>query len=554
MAISLSGLATGFDWQSVVEQLTEVERAPQSRLRSEQSTLQQRNNAFSSIKTQLGVLQNRMKALKEASLFDTRSVTTSNSSSATATSSAATPLGSYAFSITQLATAAMLQGTSDMGAKLNATNDVSALALSNAAFKTPVTAGTFTVNGKQITITGTETLQGVFDKISTATSGSVTASYDSASDRIRLAGTGEIVLGSATDTSNFLQAAKLTNNGTGAIRVTQAMSSGNFTTALSATGEFKVNGVSITFSAATDTLGNVLDRINNSTAGVNASYDAVNDRVVLSNRMTGDVGVAIEDVTGNFAAATGLGAGTLQHGKNLLYSVNGGGVLTAASNTITDASSGITGLSVTALAEGTFTVGVAVDSTKIKTAITEFVTEYNKTQALINTNTASTTDAKGKVTAGLLSGDSDASSLNSDLRRMVTGDPTGLTGSILRLDALGFSSNGNDDSIVASNATKLDEAIASNLSGLKDFFTKATSGFANSFNTYLEKTIGENGTLVTRQTSLTAQSKNIDTQIASMERMVLANKERLKTSFIAMETAQARINQQLQYLQKTFAT
>ncbi|HMJ88380.1 MAG TPA: flagellar filament capping protein FliD, partial [Candidatus Acidoferrum sp.] len=340
----------------------------------------------------------------------------------------------------------------------------------------------------------------------------------------------------------------------GAIRVTQAMSSGNFTTALSATGEFKVNGVSITFSAATDTLGNVLDRINNSTAGVNASYDAVNDRVVLSNRMTGDVGVAIEDVTGNFAAATGLGAGTLQHGKNLLYSVNGGGVLTAASNTITDASSGITGLSVTALAEGTFTVGVAVDSTKIKTAITEFVTEYNKTQALINTNTASTTDAKGKVTAGLLSGDSDASSLNSDLRRMVTGDPTGLTGSILRLDALGFSSNGNDDSIVASNATKLDEAIASNLSGLKDFFTKATSGFANSFNTYLEKTIGENGTLVTRQTSLTAQSKNIDTQIASMERMVLANKERLKTSFIAMETAQARINQQLQYLQKTFAT
>ncbi|HMJ89788.1 MAG TPA: flagellar cap protein FliD N-terminal domain-containing protein, partial [Candidatus Acidoferrum sp.] len=217
MAISLSGLATGFDWQSVVEQLTEVERAPQSRLRSEQSTLQQRNNAFSSIKTQLGVLQNRMKALKEASLFDTRSVTTSNSSSATATSSAATPLGSYAFSITQLATAAMLQGTSDMGAKLNATNDVSALALSNAAFKTPVTAGTFTVNGKQITITGTETLQGVFDKISTATSGSVTASYDSASDRIRLAGTGEIVLGSATDTSNFLQAAKLTNNGTGAI-------------------------------------------------------------------------------------------------------------------------------------------------------------------------------------------------------------------------------------------------------------------------------------------------------------------------------------------------
>jgi flagellar hook-associated protein 2 len=563
MGLSISGLASGFDWKSVVDQLTEVERAPESRLRSEQTTIQQRNNVYGSIKTQLGILQNRIKALKAGSLFENRAVSVSNSALGAATTSAGTPLGSYAFTVTQLATAAVLKGSSDIGSKLSATDDVSTLALSNAAFRTPVTAGTFMVNGKQITVAAADTLQDVFYKISAATGGSVTAAYDSSTDRIGLSGASEIVLGSAYDTSNFLQAAKLANNGTGtvessgslgAIRVSRELNAANFATPLSAAGEFKINGVSIVFNSATDSLTNVLDRINSSAAGVNASYDSVNDRVVIANRSTGDVGIAVEDVTGNFAAATGLSAGTLQHGRSLLYSVNDSGTLTNQSNTITEASSGITGLSATALAEGTFSVSVSVDSTKIKTAITDFIAEYNKTQALINTNTASTTDAKGKVTAGLLAGDGDANRLNSDLRRLVTGDISGLAGSILRLENLGISSNGNDDSVSVKDAAKLDDAIASNLAGLKDFFSRETSGFATGFDSYLEKTIGEGGTLAARQSRLATQSKNIDTQIEVMERQVLANKERLTAGFLAMETAQANINQQLAYLQKTFGS
>jgi flagellar hook-associated protein 2 len=209
-------------------------------------------------------------------------------------------------------------------------------------------------------------------------------------------------------------------------------------------------------------------------------------------------------------------------------------------------------LSATALAVGAFTVTVSVDNTKIKTALADFVAEYNKTQALINTNTASTTDEKGKVTAGLLAGDSDASRMNSDLRKLMNGSSDGLSGSILRLENLGFTSNGNDDSIIAGDATKLDDAIALNLNSLKDFFSNSTNGFATAFDAYLEKTIGEDGTLVTRQNSLTTQSKGIDTSIAAMERQVQANKERLTASFVAMETAQSNINQQLAYLTKTF--
>jgi len=39
MELQLSGLASGFDWLALVDQLTELQRAPQSRLLQQQSTL-----------------------------------------------------------------------------------------------------------------------------------------------------------------------------------------------------------------------------------------------------------------------------------------------------------------------------------------------------------------------------------------------------------------------------------------------------------------------------------------------------------------------------------
>ena len=49
-----------------------------------------------------------------------------------------------------------------------------------------------------------------------------------------------------------------------------------------------------------------MNNINDSAAGVSASYDPINNRFVLANNTTGDVGISMQDVTGNFLAATGL--------------------------------------------------------------------------------------------------------------------------------------------------------------------------------------------------------------------------------------------------------
>lgn len=562
--LSISGLASGFDWKTVVDQLTQVARAPQQRLRGEQNKILQRNNAYSSIQTQLSVLSSRVKTLKEPTLFGARQTQVGDSTIATATATADTALGAYDFNFTQLATAAARRGTANAGASLHSSNNVSGLVLSNAAFATPVTAGTFTVNNQQISLATSDSLQDVFDRISTATGGAVTAAYDNATDKITLSSASTIVLGSATDTSNFLSSAQLSNNGTGSVtsrnnlgvvKQSGALSSANLATAINdggaGNGSFKINGVALSFNASTDSVADVLKRINDSTAGVTATYDSINDRFSLTNKTTGDLGIALEDVTGNFLAATGLSSGSLERGKDLLYTINGGGQLVSHSNTITSESSGIAGLSVTALKESTTKVTVGTDTSTIKKAVTDFIAEYNRAQSLIDSNTASTTDAKGKVTAGTLAGESDAFNIAAALRSRVNA-PGEAAGTIKFLDDLGITSNGTDNTISLADSTKLDSALATNLTAVKDFFTNTTTGLASRLNTYIDQVNGDDGFLKTKQANLTKQSAAIDTQVTDMERLVLANKERLTTSFIAMETAQSSINQQLQFLQKRF--
>ncbi|MFA5189896.1 MAG: flagellar filament capping protein FliD [Verrucomicrobiia bacterium] len=562
----LTGLASGWDWSSTVDQLTELERTSETRMATEQSKLSKRNLAYTSIKTQLNALKACADKFKDGSLFSSRTTSVSNSTVASASVEADAPLGSYTFNITQRATTAVQKGAANAGAALSATDNVSGVVLSSAAFSTAVTGGTFTVNGKTVTLATTDTLQEVFDKIDAATGSTVTASYSSATDKISLSSSSEIVLGSATDTSNFLQATKLVNNGTsaitsssslGGIKLSATLADANFGTAISdggsGAGEFKINGVSITFSTTSDSAQNVIKRINDSAAGVTASYDSANDRFILTNKTTGDTGIAIEDVTGNFVAATQLASGTLERGKNLLYTVNGGGQINSQSNIIGESSSGITGLSVSALKEGEVTVDVDSDTSTIKAAITDLVAKYNTTQTLIGAQTATTIASDGTVTAGTLADERDVSLISSQLRSTLYSSVSGLSGVIKQLEQLGYVTNSNDDSISLGDSTKLDSALADHLGDVKALFSDTTNGIATRLSTYLEQVTEDGGLINVRQDTLTKQMADLDTQIAAQEVLVQAYHDRLVASFTAMETAQSNINQQLQYLTRTFS-
>jgi len=301
-------------------------------------------------------------------------------------------------------------------------------------------------------------------------------------------------------------------------------------------------------------LNDVLDRISSSEAGVIATYDPTKDRVVLSNKTTGSLGMALEDVTGNFLSAAGLSTSTgLTLGSDLLYQLNDSTeVLSSKSNVIDENSSGIAGLNVSVLTTGTTTIDITTDTKKIKQAIKDFITEYNKSNSAIDSYTSSTTDDQGKVTAGVLAAEQDAFTITSNLRSLSNSQITGLTGTIDLLSDLGISSNGTDNLISLSDEASLDQALASNLSGVKDYFTNSTSGMATKMHEYLERIAGEDGDLADKQATFDDQVSDIDTQIAEQERQVLAVRAAMIERFVAMETAQSKINQQLQYITKSF--
>ncbi|MBO60698.1 MAG: hypothetical protein CMO63_01825 [Verrucomicrobiales bacterium] len=381
MDLSLSGLASGFDWKSVVDQLVEIERAPQRRARREQYDVSRRNQLLGNIKDELSSVESKAKLLKDEKLYQSRTTAVSDESVGAAKVESGAALGSYKFEFFQRATTAEQKGGTDAGRQvdwltangaasdgatsltvdtlttslsngdvvvfkngskftLDADAAVGATSLSgtlsgnvlddengstyiaNNGFGVKATTGSFTINDSIITVETTDSLASIFKKITDADS-DLSVAYDASSDKITLSSVSgkTLVMGSSNDTSNFLTASRLNNNGTssvssvyklGGISMASTLAGANFnTTLIGTTGSFRVNGKTIDW-ASDDTVGSVLAGITQSGAGVVASYDGVNDRFLLTNTNTGDVGISLEDVRGNFLQAVKLSSETIQ--------------------------------------------------------------------------------------------------------------------------------------------------------------------------------------------------------------------------------------------------
>ncbi len=575
---SLSSSLTGstFDWQSFVDQIVKIDSAPITKLQREQSNNSDKITALDYLKTNLTDLQTATTALNASGLFTGRTATSSSSGSTWAlTAESGATTGSYAFNVTQLATVSKRTGASDIGAALSTTNNVSGVTLATLPTSLTATAGNFTINGAQVTVGLTDSLQDVFDKISTATGGTVTASYDHTTDKVSLSSSSEIVLGSATDSSNLLSALQLFNNGTGTIASGNALGAINTKatlanarlsqgiTAVDGTGKgtFALNGVNIAYNINSDSLTDVISRINQSGAGVTASYDTTSDRMVLINNSTGDTGFGLSEAAGGFLAATGLsissaGAVTTR-GKNAQFTINGGSTISSASNTFSGTLTGLTGLTVQATTEGTQTVTVASNTAAMKTAIQDFIGKFNVVQSYIDTQTEVSV-TNGAVNSSILSNNREVQEWAHSLRSKSFAAVSGLSGTISRLADLGIDFNGTSSQLVIRDSSKLDNALANKPNDVAAFFNTANTGFAATMGSYLKTLLDSNGTgtnsaLVSMENTLTAQNSNIDTQIAQIQRQLDSEKERMTLGFQAMQAAQATAKSMMDLLKNTFS-
>lgn len=110
MGISSSGIGSGLDVNSIVQQLMTIEQKPLDALNTQQSSYQSKLTAYGTVKSGLSTLQTTLKKLTDASTL--APLKTSNSvetvlTAAAKTGSGATP-GSYSVTVSQLAQAEKL--------------------------------------------------------------------------------------------------------------------------------------------------------------------------------------------------------------------------------------------------------------------------------------------------------------------------------------------------------------------------------------------------------------------------------------------------------------
>lgn len=556
--LQVAGLASNFDWKSFVDQIMEVERSPAARLESEKEKNTTKVNLLTTLGTRIASVQESAQALKSAALFNKRSASSSTSGSTWSSSAAdSTASGAYKISVSRLATTASLAGGNDIARGLNpSSSSVAGLTLATLPLAQSITAGKFTVNGNQVTVAVTDSLEDVFNAISTATSGTVTASYDHTTDKISLqSSSGNVVLGAANDTSNFLRALKLGNNGTdtvtssgslGTVKASATLANANLTTAITAVdgngaGTFKINGVDIAYDVDTDSLTSVIKRINDSSAGVNASYDSLNDRLVLANKSTGDLGISVSESAGGLLGALGLTSGTtLIRGENAEFTFNDGATLTSASNTLDESAHGIEGLSVTVKTADTQTITVAPDKTAMRDKIDRFISDFNVFQSFIDLNTKVQTDSKGKVTAAALSGNREIQDWARSLRSMAFA-AIGGAGTISRLDDLGIDFKPGLNELTIKDESKLTAALTEKTQDVATFFSTASTGFAAKFDTFFSKI--DTDTTEQRE-RINKSNTNLDEQIAAIERRLEQQRAVMESAFIAMENAQSQLKTQ----------
>src|SRR3954468_20969670 len=104
-SLNLSGLASGVDTNSIVDQLMAIERQPRTRLQWRQSAIEARQNALKDVDTRLTNLLNAAKALRDVVTWtDSQTVSSSDPTKVTARRLSSAPAGPATVDVTQLAT------------------------------------------------------------------------------------------------------------------------------------------------------------------------------------------------------------------------------------------------------------------------------------------------------------------------------------------------------------------------------------------------------------------------------------------------------------------
>lgn len=304
------------------------------------------------------------------------------------------------------------------------------------------------------------------------------------------------------------------------------------------------------------TLSGIRDAINNGNAGVTAAIvnDGTADRLVLTSKTTGTAGaITITAPTTNSDGTrrlTDLIGGNLtvdQVAQNAKLTINGIEI-SRSSNAISDAITGVT-LSLTkadVTTPATAKLTVSRNTSTVQNAVSAFVKAYNDAVAQIKSTT--TYDSVNKK-ASVLTGDSTARSVQSQLMSLAGAAVTGVSGGISRLSDIGITVQ--KDGTLTVNSTKLAAALSDTSKDVATLFTSTTTdnkGIAVRFNELMASIVGSTGIISSRTDGITTSIAGIGKQRDAINLRLTKVEKRYRAQFTALDSLMASMQQTSSYL------
>ncbi|KHJ67534.1 flagellar capping protein [Pantoea rodasii] len=323
---------------------------------------------------------------------------------------------------------------------------------------------------------------------------------------------------------------------------------------------------SITLSKEQTSLSALRDTINKSNVGISASLIKVSStefRLSLTSSATGtEHAVKSLSVTGDdtlhsfigFDAADQTNSGLKQsvEAQNASLTVNNVPI-ESSSNTITDAVEGIT-LKLNDQTTGNQTLTVSSDTSKAKTAITEWVNAYNSLQDTIGNLTKYTPVDAGKdqdTKNGALLGDGTLRNIQTQLKSILANSSG--SGVYKTLSQAGITTDPTDGKLKL-DATKLTSAMNVRPDGVRDMFTGdgKKTGVTTVLDTTFTAFLSSKGVLQGATDSISKKLNQLTDQYNTSSKRIDDKIARYKTQFTNLDKMVSVLNNTSTYLTQQF--
>ncbi len=216
MSIQFSGIGSGMDYVSWIEQLVEAKKATTiTPLENKKTELQSQSSALNTIKTSFSELQSALKKFTSVisgtsnDIWNKMAVTSSNEDYVTATGSNGLTVGDIKVSVEQLATKTTAQST-----KVPTNAEGEAINL-DGKLSDIVSEGTIKINGASFTIDDKTTLQSLINEINSSSEANVNVRFNTVSNKLTFTSkeTGATNIEFESEDSDFFEMFGLTENG-----------------------------------------------------------------------------------------------------------------------------------------------------------------------------------------------------------------------------------------------------------------------------------------------------------------------------------------------------